>query len=50
VLLKDKDTGSAEAALFQHCRDRLPEYAVPRIWSFVERIPVAGSLKGELRS
>jgi acyl-CoA synthetase (AMP-forming)/AMP-acid ligase II len=50
VLLRDKDTGTAEADLFRHCRERLPEYAIPRIWSFVERIPLATTLKSGLRT
>jgi acyl-CoA synthetase (AMP-forming)/AMP-acid ligase II len=48
VLLSDGDRRTAEQALFSHCSARLPDFAVPRMWTFVDRIPVTGALKSEV--
>lgn len=37
-----------EASLWQHCSDRLPEFAVPRIWNFLDGVPISQSLKTEI--
>jgi acyl-CoA synthetase (AMP-forming)/AMP-acid ligase II len=40
--------GNLEQELSQYCRSRLPDYAVPRFWNFVDRIPVSAATKTEL--
>jgi acyl-coenzyme A synthetase/AMP-(fatty) acid ligase len=46
VVLKDNlPTAEAEYVLAQHCAAALPEYAVPRIWEFLDAIPIRASLK-----
>lgn len=36
---------AAETELNQFCEARLPEYAVPRMWNFLETVPIRPSLK-----
>lgn len=38
----------SEIELAEYCRNRLAEYAVPRLWNRLDRIPIQGSLKSEL--
>lgn len=39
----------AEKILTQYCEIHLPDYAVPRIWQFLDNIPVTDNLKAELK-
>jgi acyl-coenzyme A synthetase/AMP-(fatty) acid ligase len=48
VVLRPEYSPLHEAALVQHCADKLPEYAVPRFWNFLPAIPVQTSLKSSL--
>jgi len=45
VLRQPQDTEAAEIMLTRHCDGRLADYAIPRIWSFLEAVPVRASLK-----
>lgn len=45
VVFKPSHPRPTEENLTKHCRGRLPEYSIPRIWNFLERIPVLPSLK-----
>jgi acyl-CoA synthetase (AMP-forming)/AMP-acid ligase II len=40
---------SLEAELTKHCQGKLPDYAVPRMWNFVNEIPLLASMKARLR-
>jgi carnitine-CoA ligase len=51
VVVRDQ-TGAAPAALLEWSRQRLPRYAVPRFWRFVdaiEKTPTGKVKKQELR-
>lgn len=48
VLRSQASAPTAEADLVKHCGERLPPYAVPRLWNFLPAIPVSGTLKTEL--
>lgn len=43
----DADSAALEAALERHCRARLPEPMVPRLWTFLPTIPATTALKAE---
>ncbi|MEM9496414.1 MAG: class I adenylate-forming enzyme family protein [Pseudomonadota bacterium] len=45
VLSQIRDEQELELVLTSFCEERLPEHAVPRLWSFLEDIPIAKSLK-----
>jgi acyl-coenzyme A synthetase/AMP-(fatty) acid ligase len=45
VLREPHDPIAAETILRRHCESRLAEFAVPRIWSFLETVPMQASLK-----
>lgn len=45
VLRRKLDPDAAEAMLIAHCEGRLAEYAVPRMWDFLESVPLRASLK-----
>lgn len=45
VLTKDADKTSAERDLTEYCSKGLAEYAVPRMWEFLDSIPMRASLK-----
>ncbi len=37
-----------EKEMISFCSERLPEYAVPRIWNLLDKIPISDNLKAEL--
>ena len=45
VLRRPYDADKAEEMLTRHCDGRLAEYAIPRIWDFLETVPLRASLK-----
>ncbi|WP_435257303.1 AMP-binding enzyme [Thioclava sp. FR2] len=45
VLSKPMNADDAEAMMIAHCDGRLAEYAVPRMWDFLETVPMRASLK-----
>lgn len=45
VLGRPLSADEAEAMMIAHCDGRLAEYAVPRIWDFLETVPLRASLK-----
>lgn len=45
VLKPGVQMAAAEIELNQFCEARLPEYAVPRLWNFLESVPIRSSLK-----
>lgn len=45
VLRRALGADEAEAMLIAHCTGRLAEYAVPRMWDFLESVPLRASLK-----
>ena len=45
VLKPGVQTACAEVELNQYCEARLPEYAVPRLWNFLNAVPIRSSLK-----
>jgi acyl-CoA synthetase (AMP-forming)/AMP-acid ligase II len=45
VLARAMPAEAAEAMLIAHCEGRLADYAVPRIWDFLDRVPLRASLK-----
>jgi acyl-coenzyme A synthetase/AMP-(fatty) acid ligase len=45
VLSSNISTEAAEKSLVEHCRTRLPEYAVPRFFRFIDSIRFGGNLK-----
>jgi len=44
-VVADGDAAALEGDLTQWCGARLPDFAVPRIWTFLEEIPMAATLK-----
>lgn len=48
VVVRGRPGAELEQRLAEHCRSRLPPYAVPRFFQFLEAIPVGGNLKSEL--
>lgn len=45
VLSHPKDADAAEAMLIAYCDGKLADYAVPRIWDFIDSVPLRASLK-----
>lgn len=45
VLHQGVDPDKAEQELTMYCEARMPEYAVPRIWNFLDAVPLRASLK-----
>ncbi|MEY8120513.1 AMP-binding protein [Falsihalocynthiibacter sp. BN13B15] len=45
VLSQVKDADAAEAMLIAHCEGKLADYATPRIWNFIDSVPLRASLK-----
>ncbi|MFN7052452.1 MAG: hypothetical protein ACK4NH_10080 [Gemmobacter sp.] len=45
VLRRPADPDRDESLLTAHCADRLAEYAIPRMWDFLENVPLRASLK-----
>lgn len=46
IVLKNKiDYLQAEKDLTRFCEEKLPEYSVPRIWNFLDNVPLLDSLK-----
>ncbi len=45
VLRQPLDEEAAEAMLAAHCEGALAEYAIPRMWEFLDRVPLKASLK-----
>lgn len=45
VLRRKLDPDAAEAMLIAHCDGHLAEYATPRMWDFLETVPMRASLK-----
>lgn len=45
VLRESMEPDAAEAMLIAHCEGRLAEYAIPRMWDFLESVPLKASLK-----
>ena len=37
-----------EKEMISFCSERLPEYAVPRVWELIDKIPISENLKAEL--
>ncbi len=37
-----------ERIMISFCSERLPEYAVPRVWNLLDKIPISENLKAEL--
>lgn len=50
LVLKKSDTAKSvsEAELTQFCEGKLPEYAIPRFWNFLDAIPASDSLKSQI--
>lgn len=48
IVLNPREMVPSERDLADFCTSRLPEYAVPRLWNFLEKIPVESSLKAKL--
>jgi acyl-coenzyme A synthetase/AMP-(fatty) acid ligase len=44
-VVADGTPAELETALTRWCGERLPDFAVPRIWTFLEEIPMAATLK-----
>ena len=45
VLRQPMEVEAAEIMLTRHCEGRLADYAIPRLWDFLESIPLRSSLK-----
>ena len=45
VLRGPMEPDGAEAMLITHCDGKLADYAVPRMWDFLEHVPLRASLK-----
>ena len=47
VVLREQggDLIECETRLIEHCLSVLPDFAVPRLWSFLDSVPMRGSLK-----
>lgn len=45
VLKPDVQSERAEIELSRFCEEQLPEYAVPRLWNFLDAVPIRASLK-----
>lgn len=45
VLRHPMDADAAENMLIQHCEGRLADYAIPRVWDFLDSVPMRASLK-----
>lgn len=45
VLRHPMDAEAAENMLLQHCESRLVDYAIPRVWDFLDSVPMRASLK-----
>lgn len=45
VLRHPLEPDAAEAMLIAHCEGRLADYAIPRMWDFLESVPLRASLK-----
>ena len=48
VLFAKEQPTPSEAEMTAFCRDKLPEYAIPRFWNRLESIPVQSTLKSSL--
>ena len=42
------DKVNLEKMMIDFLDDKIPEYAVPRIWNFLDEIPISANLKSEL--
>jgi acyl-CoA synthetase (AMP-forming)/AMP-acid ligase II len=45
VLRRPADPEQDEILLTAHCADRLADYAIPRMWDFLDSVPLRASLK-----
>jgi len=45
VLRRPMDPDAAENMLIRHCEGRLADYAIPRVWDFLDSVPMRASLK-----
>jgi len=45
VLSEPMDPDAAESLMLAHCEGRLADYAVPRMWDFLDSVPLRASLK-----
>ncbi|GAB5388174.1 MAG: hypothetical protein Alpg2KO_11420 [Alphaproteobacteria bacterium] len=45
VLKPGTDAAEAEISLTRFCEEGLPDYAVPRLWNFLDAVPLRSSLK-----
>lgn len=50
LVLKNSDSAHSvsEADLTQFCEGKVPEYAIPRLWNFLDAIPASDSLKSQI--
>lgn len=48
IVIKNHVAAPDEATLTEYCSAKLPDYAIPRFWNFLDSIPIQPSLKSPL--